>query len=227
MTVHAPRIEVSRDVTPKPATYRRRSGPYVSGIKRTMDVLLIIATLPFVAPFILIISAAIYLVDRSSPFFLQERIGRNGKRFTMWKFRTMVPDAETLLEKHLEVDDDAKSEWESKQKLANDPRCTKIGKFLRSSSLDELPQLWNVFKGEMSLVGPRPMMPCQQALYPGQGYYRLRPGMTGSWQVSARNETSFAERAGYDDAYEQNLSFVNDTRIVVSTIGVVFRGTGI
>ena len=93
--------------------------------------------------------------------------------------------------------------------------------------LDELPQLWNVLKGDMSLVGPRPMMSAQQALYPGHGYYRLRPGMTGSWQVSERNESSFAQRASYDDAYDQSVSFTGDVRIIAQTVGVVLKGTGV
>ena len=197
------------------------------GLKRLFDIFLIVVTLPFVAPFLLLISAAILLEDGRSPLFVQERIGRDGKRFKIWKFRTMIPDAEAQLERHLETNEDARIEWDAKQKLADDPRCTRIGRLLRRSSMDELPQILNVLNGDMSLVGPRPMMPCQQALYPGHGYYRLRPGMTGSWQVSARNETTFASRAGFDDAYEKDLSLIGDLRIFASTFGVVLRGTGI
>ena len=104
---------------------------------------------------------------------------------------------------------------------------TTIGKLLRRSSLDEIPQLWNVLKGDMSLIGPRPMMLCQQALYPGQAYYELRPGMTGSWQVSERHTSDFSERAEYDDVYGRNLSFRNDLRILAATVSVVCRGTGV
>ena len=175
---------------------------------------------PFVAPVLLILSIAIYLQDGHSPFFLQERIGKDGKRFKMWKFRTMVPNAEAKLEAYLDQNAEAREEWDTKQKLSFDPRCTKVGKVLRKSSMDELPQLWNVLTGDMSLVGPRPMMPTQQALYPGHGYYRLRPGMTGSWQVSERNESSFAQRASYDDAYDQSVTFSGDVRIIAQTVGV-------
>lgn len=196
-------------------------------MKRVLDIALILAALPFVAPFMLVISAAIFLKDMHSPFFIQERIGRNGKRFRMWKFRTMVPEAEALLDEHLNANDEARLEWDSKQKLSNDPRCTPIGKLLRRTSMDELPQLFNVVKGDMSLVGPRPMMPSQQAIYPGHSYYRLRPGVTGSWQVSARNNARFADRAHFDDEYERRLSFMQDAKIIAKTIGVVFRGTGL
>lgn len=196
-------------------------------MKRVFDVALIAVSLPFVAPVLLLLSIAIYLQDGSSPFFLQERIGKDGKCFKMWKFRTMVPNAEAKLEAYLDANPEARQEWETKQKLSFDPRCTKVGKILRKSSMDELPQLWNVLKGDMSLVGPRPMMSAQQALYPGHGYYRLRPGMTGSWQVSERNESSFAQRASYDDAYDQSVSFSGDIRIIAQTVGVVLKGTGV
>ncbi|MCV6594669.1 MAG: sugar transferase [Silicimonas sp.] len=196
-------------------------------MKRIFDTALVVASLPFVAPVLLLIALAIFLEDGKSPFFLQERVGKNGKRFTIWKFRTMVVDAEARLEAYLDSCPEARDEWETKQKLNYDPRCTKLGKALRKTSLDELPQLLNVLRGQMSLVGPRPMMPEQQALYPGQGYYRLRPGMTGSWQVSERNESTFAQRAGYDDEYDQNVSFLGDLRIIAQTANVVVKGTGV
>ena len=228
MTVHASRIQVSNDVTPLPYTVSaQRGGLYRAFFKRVVDVALVVAAAPFVAPVLLILALAIYAKDGKSPFFVQERIGLNGKRFKMWKFRTMVPNAEAMLQRYLDSDDAVREEWETKQKLAFDPRITAIGKFLRKSSADELPQLLNVLKGDMSLVGPRPMLPEQQALYPGHGYYRLRPGMTGSWQITERNESSFADRAGYDDTYEQDLSFAVDAHIVAKTVGVVLRGTGV
>ena len=103
---------------------------------------------------------------------------------------------------------------------------TKVGRLIRKTSLDELPQLWNVLTGDMSLVGPRPMMPAQAPLYPGQAYYRLRPGLTGYWQISSRNESSFAERAGFDSRYAAELSLRTDVRVLFSTVRVVLRGTG-
>ncbi|MEM6385426.1 MAG: sugar transferase [Pseudomonadota bacterium] len=201
-------------------------GLYASGLKRALDFVLVFATLPFLIPFFLIIGALVAL-DGHSPFFRQERVGQNGKRFYMWKFRTMVPDAEAYLQEYLAENPQASAEWDEKQKLSHDPRITKIGRILRRTSVDELPQLLNVLTGDMSLVWPRPMMPSQQALYPGHAYYRLRPGLTGSWQVSERHTSSFAERATYDDSYESQLTFATDVSILAKTVGVVFRCTGV
>lgn len=195
-------------------------------MKRVIDLTIVLFALPFLLPFLLIAGMLIAL-DGHSPLFLQERVGMHGKRFKMWKFRTMVPDAEARLEQYLNENAEARAEWQDKQKLSNDPRCTAIGRILRRTSMDELPQLINVLLGDMSLVGPRPMMPSQQALYPGHAYYRLRPGVTGSWQVSARNETSFAARATFDDEYEAKISFATDAGIIARTVGVVLRGTGV
>ena len=111
-------------------------------------------------------------------------------------------------------------------KIVADPRVTPVGRLIRRFSIDELPQLWNVLKGDMSLVGPRPMMAGQQVLYPGVAYYALRPGITGTWQISDRNETSFAARADFDAAYEETLSFMGDLHILAATFGVVLRATG-
>ncbi len=196
------------------------------GAKRFFDMLIVIAALPFLLPVFLVVSAVIAL-DGHNPFFWQERVGLGGKRFFMWKFRTMVPDAEEHLTQYLEQNTHARAEWDEKQKLTDDPRITRFGRLLRRTSLDELPQLINVMLGDMSLVGPRPMMPSQQALYSGHAYYRLRPGVTGSWQVSERNASTFADRAKYDDSYESELSFGTDANIILRTIGVVFRCTGI
>ena len=117
-------------------------------------------------------------------------------------------------------------EWDLTQKLKEDPRITRMGKILRSSSLDELPQLWNVLMGEMSLVGPRPIMVSQQVIYPGVAYYALRPGCTGYWQTAGRNRTTFEARAEYDGAYEESLTLWTDVKILFGTIGVMLKGTG-
>ena len=228
MTLHvtnvADSIAANVDSIPVPA-YSQRRGVYRFGLKRALDLALILLAAPIVLPFIAILSVAI-AADGHSPFFRQERVGKDGRRFTMWKFRTMVPDAEDLLELLLDEDSDARSEWDSKQKLTADPRCTRIGRALRRTSMDEMPQLLNVFSGDMSLIGPRPMLPSQQSLYPGRAYYNLRPGMTGLWQVSKRNEGEFAERAGYDDHYDVTLSLPTDAKILFRTVAVVFHGTG-
>ncbi len=193
--------------------------------KRAFDAALTLLAAPVVVPSVLLLAGVIAL-DGSSPFFTQQRVGRGGRNYKMWKLRSMVPNAEPILEKHLDSNPKARAEWDSHQKLAQDPRITRIGKLIRKTSLDELPQLWNVLLGDMSLVGPRPMMPSQKALYPGTEYYNLRPGITGSWQVSDRNKSTFAERAGFDASYLQNQSLKTDLTLLRKTISVVLKATG-
>jgi|TARA_R110002020_G_scaffold47754_4_gene136222 exopolysaccharide production protein ExoY len=193
--------------------------------KRSLDVSLILMAAPFVLPIVAIL-ALLVARQGGKPFYTQERVGRGGQFYKIWKLRSMVPDADQKLELHLADDPAARAEWDETQKLKNDPRITAFGRFLRRSSLDELPQLWNVLRGDMSLVGPRPMMPSQVTLYPGRDYYDLRPGITGSWQISARNESSFADRCGFDSSYSDNLSLKEDVRILAATVRVVLRATG-
>ena len=202
-----------------------RQGAYRNCIKRILDVLFVLLSVPVTLPLIGIIML-IAACEGVSPFYTQLRVGRGGRSFKLLKIRTMVLDADALLAAHLAENPEARAEWEQTQKLKNDPRITRIGKFLRKSSLDELPQFWNVLRGEMSLIGPRPMMLEQKPLYPGVAYYRLRPGITGSWQVSDRNESSFAARAKFDTDYDSTLSFMTDLDIFVRTLGVVLRCTG-
>ncbi|SLN17891.1 putative sugar transferase EpsL [Roseivivax jejudonensis] len=198
---------------------------YRDGFKRVLDIaIVLLAAIPVLLALAPILAAI--AVDGGSPFYRQRRIGRNGRIFGMWKLRSMVPDAESRLEAHLEADPAARMEWTVSQKLRNDPRITPIGRIIRKTSIDELPQLWNVLVGDMSLVGPRPMMVNQRDLYPGTAYYALRPGITGYWQTATRNESSFAERASYDHAYLRDLSFRTDLRILGRTVGVVLHGTG-
>ncbi|SNT71539.1 Sugar transferase involved in LPS biosynthesis (colanic, teichoic acid) [Paracoccus seriniphilus] len=198
---------------------------YRSVFKRPLDILLVLLGAPFVLPLIVVL-AVLVMRDGGNPFYSQERVGRDGKTYRMWKLRSMVVDADRRLSAYLEQNPEAKREWDETQKLRDDPRVTRFGRVLRRSSLDELPQLWNVLKGEMSLVGPRPMLPEQQSMYEGDGYYALRPGITGFWQTAGRNATSFSARAKYDDVYEQDLSFKSDLAILLRTFGVVMRGTG-
>lgn len=227
MTVHATSIQRSTEIGPLSVTTQTSgSRVYRHFVKRLLDIFLVALSLPFVVPFMALLSVLIAF-DGASPFFRQERIGKDGRRFVIWKFRTMVPDAENHLHRHLENCEFARHEWSTKQKLSSDPRVTRIGAALRRTSMDELPQLINVLKGDMSLIGPRPMMPSQQALYPGGSYYNLRPGMTGMWQVSARHQSEFVERGRYDDAYFANVSFLTDLRILAKTVIVVLRGTGV
>lgn len=187
--------------------------------------LLVVLTAPVVVPLVLLL-ALLVLRDGGNPFYSQERIGRNGVRYRIWKLRSMVVNADQRLAEYLEQNAEARAEWDTTQKLRNDPRVTRFGRFLRKCSLDELPQLWNVFRGDMSLVGPRPMMPEQQALYPGEAYYRMRPGITGFWQISERNQTSFAARAFYDERYERAVSLRTDLSVLFQTVAVVMRATG-
>jgi exopolysaccharide production protein ExoY len=203
----------------------RRRGLYRNGLKRALDVLVVVMAAPFVLPLILFLALLVAL-DGGKPFYFQDRVGKAGRTYRMWKLRSMDVDADSKLSEFLAGNPAARAEWDHSQKLRSDPRITRLGQFLRRSSLDELPQLWNVLRGEMSLVGPRPMMPSQRALYPGEAYYRLRPGITGLWQVSARNESSFSARATYDSDYDQTLSFATDVKILMATVKVVTRGTG-
>ncbi len=193
--------------------------------KRVLDLSIVLLALPIVLPLIMMLAAWVAL-DGANPLYAQRRVGRNGRVFTMWKLRSMVPNAHALLEDYLEDNPSARNEWDETQKLKDDPRITSVGRILRRTSLDELPQLWNVLVGEMSLVGPRPMMPEQQKLYPGTAYFTLRPGLTGPWQVSKRNSGSFASRAEFDTSYAQNLTLKSDLSIIYSTVGVVIRATG-
>lgn len=202
-----------------------RSGLYRNFFKRFLDVSAVLCAAPIILPAVLV-SAALVAREGGLPFYSQIRVGRNGSEFRIWKLRSMVSDADARMEKHLESDPLAREEWDSTQKLKDDPRITKVGKTLRKYSLDELPQLWNVLIGDMSLVGPRPMMTSQQELYPGKGYYALRPGITGYWQTSGRNRTTFEARAEFDDAYEAEVSMVTDIKVLLATVGVVVKGTG-
>ncbi|MGB7318425.1 MAG: sugar transferase [Planktotalea sp.] len=198
---------------------------YGSIIKPTLDVIL---TLLVAVPAVLIVGlfALIIMKDGHNPFYRQTRLGKNGRAFGMWKLRSMVPNAESVLDDYLAQNPEARREWDLTQKLKSDPRITPIGRLIRKTSIDELPQLLNVFSGDMALVGPRPMMLDQRVMYPGVAYYAMRPGITGFWQTSSRNESSFAERATFDASYFSEMSLATDLRVLLKTVGVVFAGTG-
>lgn len=205
--------------------FNTRRGLYRNFGKRIVDIVLVLMGAPFVLPVVLVLAFLVAL-DGGNPFYLQDRVGKGGRIYRIWKLRSMEPDADRRLAEHLASDPAARAEWDHCQKLRRDPRITRIGTVLRRFSLDELPQLWNVLRGDMSLVGPRPMMPSQRAIYPGHAYYALRPGVTGLWQVAARNESSFAARAGYDAEYDRTLSLAADLGLLAATVRVVTRGTG-
>jgi lipopolysaccharide/colanic/teichoic acid biosynthesis glycosyltransferase len=204
---------------------RRQPAPYRDFFKRLLDVAFVVATSILTVPVVGLLAAVIWLKG-GQPFYSQTRIGRGGRTFRIYKLRTMVRDADQILAARLDESAELRAEWESTQKLKNDPRITPFGRVLRKTSLDELPQLLNVLRGEMSLVGPRPMMETQVALYPGSAYYRLRPGLTGFWQISDRNRCDFADRARFDEAYDRTVSFSTDMRVLFATVFVVLRGTG-
>lgn len=209
---------VSRDSQPF-ALYRNFG-------KRLFDIFFILLTLPFSVTLILCCALALW-IEGGNPFYTQTRLGRNGRRFTLLKMRTMVRNADAMLETCLANDPALRREWDSKQKLQSDPRITPVGHILRSTSLDELPQLLNVLWGDMSLVGPRPMLPEQLGIYgDATQYFAVSPGVTGLWQVSTRNNESFKYRNGVDGAYETALSLKLDLTILIKTVGVVLRRTG-
>lgn len=194
--------------------------------KRLIDITLGSIALFLAAP-VMIVLIALLWIESGNPFYTQERLGQQGRRFRMYKLRTMVPDAAFRLKQYLDSDPAMRAEWDRTQKLKNDPRITPLGRLLRKTSLDELPQIVNVIKGDMSLVGPRPMLPEQMAIYKAPAaYLGLRPGITGLWQVTARNEDSFALRATIDLSYAQRLSFWTDMKIMGATFRAVLRATG-
>ena len=191
------------------------SGP----VKRLMDMVLTLPALIFLAPIFLTIAIAIKL-EGGPLLFRQIRIGRNGKRFAMLKFRTMHVDAETRLTQLIANCPDSRAEWQAFQKLRHDPRITRIGHFLRRSSLDELPQLLNILIGDMSLVGQRPILPGQRDTYGRHinGYNRARPGLTGLWQISGRSSLTFIQRASLGSDYINRWSLWLDIKIIALTI---------
>jgi exopolysaccharide production protein ExoY len=197
-------------------------------VKRTFDIAVALLLLGSLAPICLIVS--LMIIRSGGPiFFAHERVGRGGRIFKCFKFRTMVPDAAAVLEQVLALDPEAREEWSRTRKLKNDPRITRLGKFLRVTSIDELPQLINVVLGDMSLVGPRPVV--QQELhehYKGDNscYLLVRPGLTGLWQISGRNLTGYQQRVHLDSRYVRNWSLWGDIVILFRTIPVVIAGQG-
>ena len=218
-------VELSTDRGHTYGQLRSQRGLYRSFGKRWLDIVFVIAILPAVVPMILFLAALVAL-DGGKPFYTQARVGKGGATYRMWKLRTMVPDADVKLQDYLADNASAREEWNHTQKLRRDPRVTRMGRFLRKTSLDELPQIWNVIVGEMSIVGPRPMMPDQRHLYLGREYYDLRPGITGLWQVSCRNASGFSDRAQFDATYHRTVSLAVDAKLILATVWVVLLGTG-
>ncbi|HWL10600.1 MAG TPA: undecaprenyl-phosphate galactose phosphotransferase WbaP [Planctomicrobium sp.] len=188
-----------------------------------------ILMMPFLIPLLIAIWVCVRRCSPGPMLYSQERIGKGGRIFHVWKFRTMLLNADKILKEHLDQNEERRKEWETFEKLQDDPRVIPgIGQFLRTTSLDELPQLWNVFIGDMSLVGPRPFIEHQSHMYGDvlRLYHKVRPGITGLWQISGRNHTSFEDRVKFDAYYVRNWSLWMDIFILGRTIRTVLRREG-
>lgn len=197
-------------------------------VKRTYDLVISGMALIVLAPIMLFICLLIKIDSKGPAILVQERIGENGKIFKMYKYRSMVVGADKLLDKYLKENEKARKEYKKYKKLQNDPRVTKIGKIIRKTSIDELPQLINVFVGNMSLVGPRPYLPREKEdmknLY--NDIVKSKPGITGIWQVSGRNDISFDQRLEMDYTYNSDKSTMYDIKILLKTFKKVLEKEG-
>ncbi|MEO0632677.1 MAG: sugar transferase [Pseudomonadota bacterium] len=195
--------------------------------KRVFDILIVVVSLPLTLP----VLAVLYVLagrDGGPAFFGHERVGRNGVTFKCWKVRSMVTDSQNVLRTHLRNNPNAAAEWARDYKLTDDPRVTRFGRFIRKTSLDELPQIINVLKGEMSIVGPRPVVPDELKKYgsSARSYLDQKPGITGLWQVSGRNSVSYRERVAMDVEYGLTCSLALDVAIIGKTFVAVLARTG-
>jgi lipopolysaccharide/colanic/teichoic acid biosynthesis glycosyltransferase len=187
--------------------------------KRWMDVGLVLLTAPFLLALFAAVAAVVRFSSKGSIFYKQKRIGQYGTTFTMYKFRTMKVDADQILMDHLLTNPAARQEWMLKHKLSEDPRLSSCGRFLRTASLDELPQIWNVLRGDMSLVGPRPIVWAEKERYADRFrfYTAVLPGLTGLWQVSGRSSVTYPVRVRLDEQYVREWSLLKDFRILLRT----------
>jgi Undecaprenyl-phosphate galactose phosphotransferase WbaP len=197
-------------------------------VKRILDIVLIILSIPVLVPALFLVGLVVKLTSRGPAFFSHRRICRDGAFFSMWKFRTMCVDSSDVLEQYLAKHPKARSEWARSHKLRHDPRITPVGLFLRRFSLDELPQAWNVLRGQMSLVGPRPIVAAEVEKYADsfEYYCRVKPGVTGLWQVSGRSELTYDERVALDRRYVTRWSLFADLKILLRTFKSVVNRDG-
>lgn len=213
---------ISQANNPPRFTYRNRG-------KRVFDILMVFLSVPIIIPIIFLSWVAMFL-SGGRGFFRQVRVGRDGKNFECLKIRTMSRHAEIELLDRIDNDPVFAAKWKLAQKVDDDPRVTWLGNVLRKTSIDELPQFWNVLRGDMSLIGPRPFTPDQKNIYDAdknsQAYYRLRPGISGLWQVRSRNRGCFTDRIGFDAEYEANVTLRQDLWIVLMTVKEVLRASG-
>lgn len=192
-----------------------------SPFKRLFDILFSSTALICCVPLFSVIAAAIVISSRGKVFYSHERIGRGGKPFRCYKFRSMYPDADDRLQDLLKSNPEMREEWIQSRKLKQDPRVMPIGKFLRKTSMDELPQFWNVLKGDLSIVGPRPLVSAEVIGYLGDKAAKIlsvRPGLTCIWQVSGRSDVSYSKRIQLDEEYIDNQSFLLDVKLILKTI---------
>lgn len=197
-------------------------------LARVLDISLILLAAPYMILAFLIIAISIKMDSPGPVFYRQARIGRSGRKFHVFKFRTMVQNADQVLQDHLDKSPQLKAQWATTHKLKQDPRVTRLGALLRKSSLDELPQLWNILKGDMSLVGPRPIVDAEVVKY-GKCfnlYVQVRPGLTGLWQVSGRNDTTYKQRVELDEYYVRNRGLKLYFQILWKTVFVVLKKDG-
>ena len=200
-----------------------------AAFKRIIDIIGALVGITILVPLTIVVAFLNFILgDRGPIFFSQERIGRYGKKFKMYKFRSMVVDAEEGLEKLLEEDEETRKEWEENQKLENDPRITPMGKFLRKTSLDEFPQFINVLKGEMSLVGPRAIIDEEIEKFGPlfKKCFSVKPGVTGYWAANGRSNTTYEERVQMEATYAEKHSIVMDAKLLAKTVVGVIRKEG-
>ncbi|SIQ11016.1 exopolysaccharide production protein ExoY [Rhizobium sp. RU35A] len=215
--------------SPLPATEEMHFAFPTGGVaKRAFDIVTALSALIVFSPLFLMIMALVKFSDGGKVFYGHKRVGHNGRSFRCLKFRTMVMNGDEVLRRHLHANPEAAEEWQATRKLKDDPRVTTVGTVLRKLSLDELPQLINVLRGEMSIVGPRPVVDEELSLYDSFAVYylRTRPGLTGLWQISGRNDVSYERRIAFDTHYVQNWSLMQDVSIILKTIPAVCMSRG-
>lgn len=208
-----------------PSGHTIKKKPVYDFFKRIFDIVCSLVALIILSPVFLIMAILVKTTSEGPAFFAHKRVGKNGKEIKIYKFRSMVTNAEELIK---QFTPEQKAEYEKNFKLENDPRITKVGKFMRRTSLDELPQLLNILKGDLSIVGPRPIMEVETEIY---GNYRdmllsVKPGLTGFWAANGRSDTTYTRRRAMEIYYVKNRSLWLDIKIIFKTFASVFRGKG-
>ncbi|RYX81323.1 sugar transferase [bacterium] len=228
MASYGLQTDASPGCTAAPSGHAKHADPASEPLTRGIDLVLTLGALIFLAPLMLLLALLVRMSSKGPVFFKQQRVGRGGRLFSCYKFRTMRTDAEQILVEVLRNDATLREEWARDHKLRNDPRLAPLGSLLRRTSLDELPQLFNVLKGEMSIVGPRPITQSEVVRYGRyiRSYQSVRPGITGLWQVSGRSETTYRRRVACDVAYARGRSPLCNIQIIARTVPAVFLSRG-